>query len=95
MQEEFCTLLGSKNVYYQPPASVNMKYPAIRYNLRGFDQDKANNSTYILKRSYEGVLIDRNPDSEFVEKLLQMQYCSLGKPYVVDNLYHFPFTLYY
>lgn len=95
MQEVLSTLLGSKNVYFQPPASVNMKYPAIRYNLRGFDQDKANNITYILQRSYEGVLIDRNPESEFVEKLLQLPYCSLEKPYVVDNLYHFPFTLYY
>lgn len=95
MHEELCTLLGSRNVYFQPPESVKMQYPAIRYNLGGYDIDKANNGNYRTLPTYEGVLIDRNPDSEFIEKILQLPYCSLGRPYVVDNLNHYPFTIYY
>jgi hypothetical protein len=27
--------------------------------------------------------------------LLHFKMCAFGRPYVADNLYHFPFTLYY
>ena len=96
LHEELCTILGSRNVYYQPPASVKMQYDAIRYSLGGKDIKRANNTIYQTTNQYDGVLITRNPDTTIPDQLLShFQMCSFGRPYVADNLNHFPFTLYY
>ena len=36
-------ILGSPNAYFQPPANVQMKYPAIVYVLKGIDTIRADN----------------------------------------------------
>ena len=94
LHETLCAVLGTRNVYFQPPASVQMKYPAIVYSLENFSSSHANNSSYVRMPSYELTLIDKNPDSEFVEKLLQLPYCSFDRPYPKDNLNHWVFTIY-
>ena len=94
LHEAFCTILGTRNVYFQPPASVKMQYPAIRYSLRNYDGIFANNSPYVRTPSYEVILIDKNPESEFVDKILQLPYCSFDRPYAKDNLNHWVFTIY-
>lgn len=96
LHEELCTLLGSRNVYFQPPASVKMKYPCIRYSSDGFDVVRADDKVYRYVKRYEGVIIDPNPDSitpEFM--LMHFPMCDIGSSYTADNLNHYPFTLYY
>ena len=89
-------ILGTKNVYYQPPESIKMQYDAIRYSLGGKDIKRANNMIYQTTNQYDGIIITSNPDTEIPDKLLShFQMCSFGRPYVADNLNHFPFTLYY
>lgn len=96
LQSELEELLGSKNVYFNPPETLKMKYPCIRYSLENPYTRHANNNVYMLVHKYEGVIIDRNPDSIIAESMLNaFQMCSLGSPYPADNLNHFPFTLYY
>ena len=96
LHEELCEVLGSKNVYFQPPASVKMQYDAIRYSLGGKDLKHANNKIYKLMNKYEGVIITRDPDTTIPDKLLaHFEMCSFGRPYTADNLNHYPFTLYY
>lgn len=96
LHEELCELLGTRNVYFQSPASVIMKYDAIRYWLSNPNLNHANDKIYLKINKYEGVVITRDPDSTIPDAILHhFQMCSLGKPYVADNLNHFPFTLYY
>lgn len=96
LHDELCQVLGTKNVYFQPPATVRMKYPAIRYTGAGIDTRRANDKVYMSTRRYEGVVIDSNPDSAIPYSLLShFQMCELGSPYPSDNLNHFPFTIYY
>lgn len=95
LQTELEELLGSENVYFQPPSSVKMKYPAIKYSLSNIEIKHADDTSYNNKRVYELILIDSNPDSEFVDKLLQLPYCSFDRFYPSDNLNHYSFTLYY
>lgn len=96
LHEELCNILGSRNVYYQPPASVKMKYPCIRYSSDGNDVVHANNRVYKNVKRYEGVVIDSNPDSTIPDAILEhFEMCSLAPGYTADNLNHFPFTLYY
>ena len=95
LQNELEELLGSENVYFQPPSSVKMKYPAIKYSLSNIEIKHADDTSYNNKRVYELILIDSNPDSEFVDKLLQLPYCSFDRFYPSDNLNHYSFKLYY
>lgn len=96
LQSKLEELLGSRNVYFNPPESLKMKYPCIRYSAESPDIKRANNGVYMFTRKYEGVVIDPNPDSVIAESILAtFQMCSLGSPYPADNLNHFPFAIYY
>lgn len=96
LQTELEDLLGSRNVYFQPPPTLMMKYPCIRYQGGGIDAKHANDRLYNHTNRYEGVIIDHNPDSEIaITMVYHFPMCSLGQPYAADNLNHFPFTLYY
>ena len=96
LHEELCELLGSRNVYFNPPEDMKMKYPAIRYSLSGVDLARANNGIYRSTNQYSLTVIDEDPDSTIFLKLLShFQMCSLGRPYPAEGLNHFPLTLYY
>lgn len=85
---------GDSHVYFQPPESRRMKYPAIRYKLKDYRKVAANNNSYRLIPVYEVILIDYDPDSEYFGKLIQLPYCSFDRSYSAENLNHFVFTIY-
>lgn len=95
LQTELETILGSRNVYFQPPSSVRMQYPAIVYSRKDIEKRSANDGVYQKLPSYEVILIDKNPDSKFVDKILELPYCSFDRHYESDNLNHDVFTLYH
>lgn len=95
LQALFEELLGSRNVYFQPPASVKMRYPAIVYSRKNIETRYADNFAYMRLPCYEVILIDPNPDSEYVDKILNIQYSSFDRHYESDNLNHDVFTLYF
>ena len=88
-------ILGSRNVYYQPPESVKIKYPAIIYSLKNIENMFANNSVYAQYTDYEIVVIDENPDSEIVSSISKLPRCSFSAHYKKDNLNHTAFKLSY
>lgn len=88
-------LLESRNVYYQPPESVKMQYPAIRYSKKNIQSTYANNSKYLMRDCYELIVISRKPDDPVIKKLLALPYCGYDRPYIADNLYHDVLTIYY
>lgn len=95
LQAKFEDILRSRNVYFQPPASLLMQYPAIRYEFKDFQNKSANNSaTYISSTGYECVLIMKEPDTEYLPKIFQIPYCKFGRYYRADNLHHYTFTIY-
>lgn len=95
LQAKFEEILGSHNVYFQPPTSVSMHYPAIRYELKEFRNEAANNSAvYILSTGYECTLIMKEPDTEYLPEIFKIPYCRFGRYYRADNLHHYTFTIY-
>lgn len=88
-------LLGSRNVYFQPPASVYMKYPAIVYSRKNIVNHHANNAVHAQDNSYEVIVIDESPDSEIVAKVSKLPTCKFDRHYEKDQLNHDVFTLYY
>lgn len=95
LQTKLETLLGSQNVYYQPPASVRMNYPAIVYSRSNIDNRHADDDVYMQAYFYEVTVIDEDPDSEIVENVSKLPGCRFDRHYTSDNLNHDVFTLYY
>lgn len=88
-------LSDSNNVYYDPPASINMEYDAIKYSLNNNNTKYANDDKYLTMKRYELIVITRLPDRPIVDKVSKLQYCSFDRHYISDNLHHYVFTLYY
>ncbi len=86
---------SESRVYFQPPASVKMEYPCIRYKDLGGETVYADDSPLISWRQFEILVIDDDPDSEIPHKVAKLPYCSPNRPYPSDNRNHWPFTLYY
>lgn len=95
LHEELCEILGSRNVYFQPPASIRMKYPAIVYKRTQLNTRHANDKLYLSKTGYQVTIIDENPDSEIVEKMMEFPMCSFNTHFTSDGLNHDVFTIYY
>lgn len=95
LQDLLEKLLGSQEVYFQPPESVKMSYPAIRYTLSDINNDFANNQVYQQKLKYEIIVIDRKPDGDTFLKVSRLPYCRFIRHYKADNLNHYVFEIYY
>ena len=96
LQHELERFLGSRNVYFQPPSNVNLKYPCIIYDFAKPDTEYANNFIYMHTKAYEVMIVDQNKDSELPDKFLRfLPYTSYGRAFPADGLHHFIFNLYY
>lgn len=88
-------LLGSRNVYFQPPESVKMKYPAIVYALEDIDNAYADNGVYSSYKKYSVTVIDEDPDSPFIDTVAALPTCRFNRHYISDNLNHWVYSLYF
>ena len=95
LQTKLETLLGNQNVYYQPPASVRINYPAIVYSRSNIENRHADDDVYMQAYFYEVIVIDEDPDSEVVENISKLPGCRFDRHYTSDNLNHDVFILYY
>ena len=95
LQSTLEEILGSRNVYYQPPESTKMQYDAIKYSKVAMQTRYANNSTYFGMDRYELIVISKTLNNPVIDKLLSLPYCSFERAYRADNLYHDVLTLYY
>lgn len=95
LQELLERTLGSRNVYFQPPPTIRMQYPAIVYSRAPIENRYANNNAYLQNRAYQLVVIDKNPDSAVVQKVALLPYCKHVRNYKSDNLNHDVFTIYF
>lgn len=89
------TILGSRNVYFQPPENLKMKFPCIVYSRTSSDVTYADNIKYHLEKAYQVTYIDKDPDSDIPDKIEGLPKCRFDRSFVSDNLNHYVFTLYY
>lgn len=96
LQNELKELLGSDNVYFQPPTNLRMNYPCIVMERGSGHQLDADNRTYIFTKRYVITHIGYDPDEEMVDKLVHhFKMCKYDRHFVSDNLQHDVFTLYW
>jgi hypothetical protein len=95
LQDLLISLLGSPNVYFQPPPNVQMIFPCITYR-RDFEQiEYADDNPYMHKKRYLVTVIDRNPDSDIPEKIASLPLCVYDRFYTSDNLNHDVYKLFF
>lgn len=88
-------IMGTRNVYFQPPGNVKMEYPCIVYDMDQIDMHRADNEPYMQNRRYSLTLIDRNPESPILDKLLALPYVAFNQHFTSDGLHHFILSLYF
>lgn len=95
LHERLCDCLGTRQVYFQPPETVKMKYPSIVYSVDNDQTLKADNLKYTKFRRYSVTIIDKDPDSTLPQKIEEsFRYFSFDRSFVSDNLNHFVYTIF-
>lgn len=95
LQSKLESILGSRNVYFQPPSNIKMKYPCIVYGRTDLHSDHASNKLYQWKQGYTVTHITKDPDSLVNTKLLELPYINFNTHFTKENLNHDVYTLYY
>jgi len=88
-------LLEDDSVYFQPPGSQSMTYPAITYKLDDIIPEFADNVPYLHAKRYQVTLITRTPNENFVDALAALPMCVFQRHYVMNNLNHYVYNLYF
>lgn len=94
LQAKLEEILGSRNVYFQPPASITMSYPCVVYSYSGENVLHANDTPYIVRDEYEMTLISKDslPDG-IIAGIESIPYCRFNRHYTNDNLHHFSYRI--
>lgn len=88
-------LLGSTNVYFQPPGNIQLSYPCIVYQLEYIKTEFGNNKPYLHHKRYSLTYISRSPDQYIPDKIGDLPMCSFSRSYVSENLNHYSYRLYF
>lgn len=88
-------ILGTRDVYFQPPANVQMKYPCIVYKRDMGRTLFAGNYPYRYTKRYMVTVIDRDPDSAVPDKIAALPGCTFDRHFAADNLNHDVFNIFY
>lgn len=81
-------------IYFKLPSNHELKYPCAKCDFSNIIDDKADNIRYFKEEEYSITIIDRNLESLIPNKVLNLPYCRLDRPYTADGLYHWVFTIY-
>ena len=95
LQAKLEEILGNKNVYFQPPESLKLNFPAIVYKRSNIRNNFAGDSVYAQSYFYEITVIDKRPDSKISRTLSLLPKIKFDRSFTSDNLYHDVFTIYY
>ncbi|MBR0280524.1 MAG: hypothetical protein IJQ81_02900 [Oscillibacter sp.] len=85
---------GSGHLYFQPPETVKMAYPAVVYSLSNIQIRHADNQPYKSAKQYQITAIDKDPDSALPERIAELPTARFNRFFVSDNLNHWVFTVY-
>ncbi len=96
LQEELEEILRTTNVYFQPPASVKLKYPCIIYSLDNTFIRRADNKLYMSMNRYHIKHLFKSLDKDKKDALLShFMMITHDNRMVAEGLYNDDFTLYY
>ena len=92
--QKLCDILGSNHVYFQPPSSMKIEYPAIIYKLDNVRTRKADNDLYLSHKCITVTVVHKDPDNDVYMRLLKLPMSSFDTSYQKDNLNHYVLSIY-
>ena len=96
LQAKLEGIIGTRNVYFNPPETIKLEYPCIVYHRENGDSKYADNKLYRYIKSYQVTVISRDPDCDISDKIhYYFELCQFERWYVSDNLNHWVLRLYY
>lgn len=96
LHEKLCSILGSRNVYYQDPGEDKMIFPAIVYDLASIQTLYADNKAYKNDKCYQIKVIQPDPDTPFVDDILsEFLKVRFERRYKSNNQYHDVFNIWW
>ena len=95
LREILKNILGSDEVYFQPPPSVKLKFPCIVVTRESDHVLRADNKRYNATYKYSIQYIRRQYDVDICEKILELPYCSYNRFFTTDGLNHDNFIIYF
>lgn len=88
LHQDLIDALGSSNVYYNPPETIQMKFPAIVYSLDFIEQIHADNKKYIDWTTYKVIVVSKKPDDPVIKKILNWEMTRFSTSYTRNGFYH-------
>lgn len=95
LNEIFVSILGTRQVYFQPDDKIVIQYPAIIYEMDDQDVIYADNRSHRRIDRYQVTVIDRNPDVPASRLVEQLPMCSFSRAFPRDGLNHRIYSLYF
>jgi len=95
LQDLLEEILGTEEVYFQPPTNVQIQYPCIIYERDIAVTQFADNDPYRYTKLYQVTVIDRDPDSKIPDKVAALRMCLHNRFFAANNLNHDVFNLYF
>lgn len=96
LQAKLEELLGSENVYFNPPDSIHLSYPCIIYTVSKRDTKHADDAAYSRRIGYDITIIGVDPDSDIPNKIFdEFSYAQYNRSFTSDNLIHDVFVVYF
>lgn len=88
-------ILGSGNVYFQPPETIKINYPCIVYKRSYEKINFADNKPYNNTKRYLVTVIDRDPDSNIPDKISKLPMTMFDRHMTLNGLNHDIYNLYF
>lgn len=96
LQTRLENILGSDNVYYNPPQNIRLSYPCIVYSMSRKNISRADNVLYKVVTGYDITFMHINPDDSIDAKLLgSFSNSSFNRSFILDNIYHDVYLIYF
>lgn len=83
-----------ENVYFEPPESQKLVFPAIVYNRMAVNTVRADNKLYLTYDRYQVTYIHKKADDTTVERILELPMTEEDREFKQNDMYHNVFTVY-
>jgi hypothetical protein len=93
LHQTLVDILGSGNVYYNPPESQKLNFPCIVYNLSYIEQVHADNKKYLDYTTYKITVISKIPDHPAIREILNLPMTKFSANFTKNGYYHTVITL--
>lgn len=81
-------ILGTDNVYYNPPESQKMNFPCIVYSRTYINDIKADNIKYLDYTTYKIIVVSTKPDHPAIKEILKLPMTKFSTQYIKNGYYH-------